>query len=144
MNLVRLIYTSRFAKQITTRDLQAILESSRSKNPNLCITGVLCYSPGCFLQAMEGPRKHVNELYRKIINDDRNLDVVLLDYSEVEERRFSDWSMAYISTEMLPAKEILRFSSSRDFNPFEMSAGQALGFLTYMLETQSSRPNEMP
>ena len=55
MNLVRLIYTSRFSQSVTTKDLQDILERSRSKNPSYGITGALSYSPGWFLQALEGP-----------------------------------------------------------------------------------------
>ena len=47
------------------------------------ITGVLCYGGGIYLQALEGGRKQVNDLYTLIVKDPRHKDVVLLHYEEI-------------------------------------------------------------
>lgn len=134
MNLVRLIYVSRFAKEVTFNDLQAIIDVSRTNNPKLNVTGVLCYGPGLFLQCLEGPRHAVNDLYHRIVNDARNQNVTLLDYAEIDERVFEEWAMAYVRADDLTEGLILKYSAGRQFDPYAMTSRQALGFVKGLLE----------
>ena len=92
--LVRLMYASRAAAAFDREALAAILRRSRQTNPELGITGVLCYSQGIFLQVLEGGRACVSRLYRRIADDARHTDVELLAYDEICERRFAGWAMA--------------------------------------------------
>ena len=55
-----------------------ILTKSRAKNPAAGITGNLIYHADLFLQMLEGPHSAVNELYEKILADNRHADVVKL------------------------------------------------------------------
>jgi len=134
MHLVRLVYASRFSKTMNLEELRNILEVSREENPKKCITGVLCYGPGLFLQCLEGPRPEVNELYCKIANDTRNEDVSLLDYGDINERAFEQWSMAYVKADDITEHLIMRFSAGKSFDPFSMTGEQALGFVHALLE----------
>ncbi len=133
MSLVRLIYASRFSARLSADQLRSILRQSRENNPKNCITGVLCYGPGLFLQCLEGPRLAVNVLYGKIVNDSRNKEVTLLEYAEIDERAFEKWSMAYARADDLTESLILKFSPLRSFDPFAMSSKQALGFVRELL-----------
>src|SRR5450830_398431 len=63
--LVRLLYASRVVDN-SPAAIDAILAQSRQHNPGSGITGVLCYGGGIFLQAIEGGRSAVNELYGHI------------------------------------------------------------------------------
>ena len=63
--LVRLLYASR-AVDTSPAAIEAILTQSRQHNPGSGITGVLCYGGGVFLQAIEGGRSTVSELYGHI------------------------------------------------------------------------------
>lgn len=133
MSLVRLIYASRFSEDLDARQLQAILDVSRANNPAREITGILCYGPGMFLQCLEGPRAAVNELYGKIIRDPRNKEVTLLEYDDIAERVFGEWSMAYVRAEDLSGGPVAFFGPADRFNPYALSAGAALLFVRSLL-----------
>src|SRR5439155_17847199 len=80
--LVRLLYASR-AVDTSQGAIDEILAQSRSHNPACGVTGILCYGGGVFLQAIEGGRMAINELYGHIQRDARHKDVVLLHYEEI-------------------------------------------------------------
>ncbi|MFZ9322948.1 MAG: BLUF domain-containing protein, partial [Hylemonella sp.] len=63
--LVRLLYASR-AVDTSPASIETILSQSRQYNPIYGITGILCYGGGIFLQAIEGGRDAVSELYGQI------------------------------------------------------------------------------
>ena len=98
--LVRLLYASR-AVDPRPEIIEAILTQSRHCNPASGITGILCYGGGIFLQAIEGGRLAVSELYGHIQRDARHKDVVLLDYEEISERRFGGWTMGQVNLSKL-------------------------------------------
>ncbi|MBC7547707.1 MAG: BLUF domain-containing protein, partial [Polaromonas sp.] len=94
--LVRLLYASR-ALDTNPSSISTILAQSREYNPASGITGILCYGGGIFLQAIEGGRGAVSELYGHIQRDRRHKDVELLQYEEITERRFSGWTMGQVN-----------------------------------------------
>jgi hypothetical protein len=112
------------------KDVQQILDASRKNNPKLGITGTLCYDPKFFLQCLEGPRDAVNDLYRTILSDPRHENVILIDFSEIHVRAFEDWSMDYVRTSDLSKSLLLKYSADDTFDPYTMSAQQALGFIS--------------
>ena len=129
MNLVRLLYVSHLAKGCGPDELKQIVEASRKNNAESGITGALCYSGNGFLQCLEGSRGAVNDLYVRIVGDERHKDVTLVEYSEIENRDFADWSMAYVRTDDVDSGILLRYSADTVFDPFALSSGQALGLL---------------
>jgi hypothetical protein len=94
--LVRLLYASR-AVDPSPDVIEDILAQSRQFNPSCGITGILCYGGGIFLQALEGGRMAVSDLYGHIQKDPRHKDVVLLHYEEISERRFGGWTMGQVN-----------------------------------------------
>ncbi len=50
--LVRLLYASRAAKPITPDLVEAILAKSRQRNPQMGVTGILCFSGDIFMQVL--------------------------------------------------------------------------------------------
>ena len=137
MDLVRLIYCSRFADRMEAGKLKAIIDAARANNPALGITGILCYGPGVFLQCLEGPRRSVNDMFGRILRDDRNKDVTLLEYAECSGRAFGQWDMAYVRAEDLASGAAGEFAAGGQFDPFAMTAAQALGFCKALLDHKS-------
>jgi hypothetical protein len=129
MNVVRLIYVSHFSGSVNPNDIQDILSISRKNNEGWGITGALCYDPNFFLQCLEGPRDRVNSLFKQIICDERHQQVTLLEYSDIHQRKFANWSMAYARIDESTESIILKYSGSRVFTPFSMNSQQALGFI---------------
>ena len=129
--LVRLLYASRASKPLDEAMLHAILEVSRTNNLERGISGVLCAHPegSVFLQALEGSRAAVNALYATILRDERHHDVTLLEYAEIEERRFPSWLMGSVDLGRVNRRTILRFSERSAIDPFAMSGRSALALL---------------
>ncbi|WP_119394847.1 BLUF domain-containing protein [Salinibius halmophilus] len=129
MTLVRLVYASRATDQMQTHDIVAILEAAKRNNGKLGVTGMLIFNSAYFLQCLEGPRMAVNHIYQNIAADKRHAQPVLLDYREISERRFHQWTMGYIGEDKFLAEHLLRYSGTDQFNPFEMSGESAHSLL---------------
>ncbi|GLT18601.1 hypothetical protein GCM10007938_23800 [Vibrio zhanjiangensis] len=135
MFLVRLVYTSSITEGVTESDIQNILDTARNNNTAEDITGVLLFSKNRFLQCLEGSRSNVNKVYHNIVNDNRHSEIVLLDYSEVYEREFADWSMGYIPEMAITRPLTLKYSENASFEPYKMSGSSAHKLLLSLSKT---------
>ncbi len=135
--LVRLLYASRAAAPIDQDGLLAILRQSKANNPALGVTGLLCYSSGTFIQALEGGRAAVNKLYLKIAADTRHTDVVLLSYEEIGERRFAGWAMGQVNMARLNPALLLKYSATAELDPYSVSGSVSLAMFDELIATAS-------
>jgi hypothetical protein len=137
--LVRLVYASRASGEIDGPLLEAILGCSRVQNFAHGITGILCVYPkgGVFLQALEGARSEVNELYANLLRDQRHRDVTLLSFEEIGERCFSAWQMGVVDLEKINPSTILRFSEKLELDPSSLTGRSALALLEELAGTAS-------
>ncbi len=119
--LVRLMYASRAAESVGHDELSAILKVSKKHNAEVGVTGVLCFSGGIFLQALEGGRNAVNALYNRIAQDKRHHDVVLLNYEEIGERKFSGWAMGQVNLARMNPATLLKYSETAVLDPYAVS-----------------------
>jgi Sensors of blue-light using FAD len=128
--LVQLTYASRAAVDVTPQVVRDIVEKSRKNNGPMGITGALCYTNGIFLQKLEGDRQRVNQIYRKIQNDARHTDTVILDYLELDGREFTRWSMGMLTHTDDNRELFIKYSDTNEFNPYSMSARALRAFFT--------------
>ena len=134
--LVRLLYVSR-AVDTTPVAIEAILTQSRQHNPASGITGVLCYGGGIFLQAIEGGRSTVSELYGHIQRDARHKDVELLAFEEITERRFGGWTMGHVNLAKLNHSIVLKYSEKPEFDPYRSAGSVSFALLEELMATAS-------
>jgi len=134
--LVRLLYASR-AVDPTAVAIDEILAKSRRGNPSSGITGILCYGGGIFLQAIEGGRLAVSELYGHIQRDARHKEVVLLHYEEISERRFSGWTMGQVNMSKINASILLKYAEKPELDPYSVSGKVSLALLEELMATAS-------
>ncbi|MCY7370235.1 MAG: BLUF domain-containing protein [Polaromonas sp.] len=134
--LVRLLYASR-ALDPRSEAIDAILAQSRQHNPACGITGILCYGGGIFLQAIEGGRNAVSELYGHIQRDARHREVVLLDFEEISERRFSGWTMGQVNMLKLNHSILLKYSEKPELDPYSVSGKVSMALLEELMATAS-------
>lgn len=134
--LVRLLYASR-AVDDSPEAIEAILAASRQHNPGLGITGILCHGGGVFLQAIEGGRQAVSDLYGRIQRDPRHKDVVLLHYEEITERRFGGWTMGQVNLARINASIVLKYSERAELDPYAVSGRVSLALLEELMATAS-------
>lgn len=140
MHTLRLLYVSTAASTLAYQDLVAMLRHASQRNDEFDITGLLVYGNGLFLQALEGERAAVNRLYNRIVADARHAECTLLLAESIERRAFADWSMKLIGLDDMPTANrralLLRHAGGQRFNPYGMTAGQAIGFLRELAETE--------
>ncbi|MEH0759927.1 BLUF domain-containing protein [Vibrio sp. 16] len=132
MFLVRLIYASTVCDNLTQNDIEELLSISKKNNASVGVTGLLLFSQDYFLQCLEGSRSQVNAIYQHILNDRRHKKVILLEYTEVAEREFGEWSMGYVPNIELTSPVNLRYSSSKHFDPYNMSGESAPKLLVHL------------
>ncbi len=135
--LVRLMYASRANPAIDQDELIAILRKSKANNPSLGVTGVLCFSEGIFLQALEGGRSAVNKLYNRIATDSRHTQVELLSYEEIGERRFAGWSMGQVDIARLNPALMLKYSERPTLDPYAVSGAVSMSLFEELMATAS-------
>lgn len=135
--LVRLMYASRAVAAIDQEELVAILRQSKANNPKAGITGVLCFSEGIFMQALEGGRNAINALYNRIVADSRHSDVVLLTYDEIAERRFASWSMGQVNMARLNPALLLKYSECARLDPYAISGKVSAALFEELVATAS-------
>lgn len=134
--LVRLLYASR-AVDTSPAAIDAILTQSRQHNPGCGITGILCYGGGVFLQAIEGGRPAISNLYGHIQSDKRHKDVQLLHYEEIAERRFGGWSMGKVDLNRVNHAILLKYSEKPELDPYSVSGSVSLALLEELMATAS-------
>ncbi|PHY07500.1 MAG: blue light sensor protein [Alcaligenaceae bacterium] len=135
--LVRLLYVSRALSPEAANATESILDSARKYNSTNGITGILCFGGGLYLQAVEGGRVQVNELYSHIVRDPRHRDVVLLDYQEISERRFGGWTMGQVNLAKLNTSIVLKYSEKPELDPYAVSGTVSLALLEELMLTAS-------
>ena len=136
MRQVRLIYFSKATRDMSLADLKSILDVARENNAGQGICGMLCYENRYFLQALEGPRDEVNELYLDIIDDPRHDEAIIVSYDEIGSAMFPSWTMGY-SAGSAKFSEILKSLNQIEFKPHEMTAEQTKDFLSSMAGHQT-------
>ena len=135
MYLVRLIYCSTVTHALNMQEVGQIIASAKDNNGRHEVTGLLCFNRKYFLQCLEGSRTNVNKIYHSILNDPRHTQVLLLEYDEVTQREFSDWSMGYVPESALTKSLCMKYSGNSEFTPYKMRGESCLGL---MLELRDS------
>ena len=135
--LVRLLYASRAVPAIDHEELVTILRQSKTHNPSVGVTGVLCFSGGIFLQVLEGGRSAVNRLYNRIAADPRHTEVEVLLYEEIGERRFASWSMGQANMSRLNPSLLLKYSATATLDPYSVSGKVSLALFEELVATAS-------
>ncbi len=133
--LVRLLYVSRFNADSAPSVVDAIIKQSRQHNPAHGITGVLCHTGTMFIQILEGGRDAINKLYNRINCDDRHYDVMLLDYAEISERRFAEWTMGRVNLDKVNASMLLKYSEHAKLDPYRLPGKVSLALLDELLSS---------
>src|SRR5271166_2497056 len=133
--LVHCLYASRAAKPLSSDLLDSILEQSCRNNPSLGITGLLCFAKDTFVQIIEGGRDEVSELFITIARDDRHLNVRLLVFEEISQRRFGNWTMGEVNIEAINAALVLKYFEKQELNPFNCSGRATMSLLDDIVTT---------
>jgi Sensors of blue-light using FAD len=129
MSLFRLTYASVARAGLGQDELLAILRTAKDYNTLHCISGLLYYGNGMFLQVLEGSRSAVTRLYNRITHDARSRDCELINCGAIATRNYGEWSMRLAGISRLQMALHLASCGLESFDPLHMTAGQAADFL---------------
>ncbi|QDO94470.1 BLUF domain-containing protein [Formosa sediminum] len=93
--MYQLNYHSKSHSDLSSDDLELILEAATTKNKTYNITGCLIYHNHAFVQILEGEKQDVLEIFELIKTDTRHHTIHLLWENTVEKRYFNKWNMAF-------------------------------------------------
>lgn len=135
--LVRLLYASRCNQPISQEFMDTLLSQCRTHNPQMGITGILCWGDDVFLQVLEGGRMAVNSIYNQIVQDPRHRDVILLSYQEIAERRFAGWTMGQVNLTKVNPSLLLKHSEKPTLDPYAVTGRASMALLEDLIATAS-------
>ena len=96
--IYQITYRSTAQNGISRKEISALLDIAKARNPELGVTGCLVFHKGEFIQIIEGVKKNVFDLYHKIEKDMRHKNVSFIWEGSCAERVFPDWNMAFHET----------------------------------------------
>ena len=120
--LIRLVYASTAQSGVDLNEFKRILLQAQTNNHRRDLTGMLAFNSKIFLQALEGSRDEINDLYARLMRDPRHKTVTLLNYREIEERHWANWSMGFAAPNTDNRALFLKYSQQSVFNPYNMKA----------------------
>ncbi|MCG9577084.1 BLUF domain-containing protein [Vibrio tubiashii] len=130
MGLVKLIYVSTVSDVFSLSSVDEILVAAQRNNGENGITGILYFNHKYFMQYLEGDKQEVELTYKRILEDNRHYNVLLLDKSALADRQFGCWSMAYILQSEILQPLNFYFMDSPEFNPYRLDAQSANELIT--------------
>lgn len=132
--LARLIYASEAAASLTPDSVQALLAHARRNNRLRDITGVLAFDSRYFLQAIEGGRQPLSDLYARLVQDPRHQRLMIISFEAVLRRSFSSWTMGFAGADASRRGLYLLHGASGQFEPHSLSGPAALALLSELAE----------
>ena len=142
--LIRLIYASTAQDGVDLNEFKRILLQAQTNNHRRDLTGMLAFNSKIFLQALEGARDQVNDLYARLIRDPRHHTVTMLGYKEIEERHWSNWSMGFAAPNADNRALFLKYSQQSVFNPYGMKADATEKMLMDLAKTTIAMSSPAP
>ena len=93
--MISVTYVSSAVYRFSEATLLDLVDQCQRNNERLGVTGILAYSDGNFMQAIEGADLVIHTLYERIQRDSRHRGVQIVHQQAIEAREFRGWSMAY-------------------------------------------------
>jgi hypothetical protein len=121
MDLYYYMYTSMPARVLSEAKLYELLDTARKANNRFGVTGMLICLPESYIQLIEGPKPHIEQLYQNIQQDKRHLRVTTLREAPIENRFFPDWAMAFKRSDSnITSLDVLNLDAERVLELFDM------------------------
>ena len=105
--LYRLVYVSSARRDLSDEDMMVILNTSQSNNNERFLTGFLAHNGEGFMQILEGPYDEVDEIYSRILEDNRHEGVQQIIGEFINARAFPHWSMNYHRVDGPPGSSMM-------------------------------------
>lgn len=102
MSLYNITYVSSAVTPFSEAELLQLLTRSRANNEAVNVSGMLLYSDGNFMQALEGEEPAVRAVHLRIAQDRRHRGLITLLQGPIPARSFQGWSMGFRNLDVAP------------------------------------------
>lgn len=108
--MISLLYvsTSMIEPAAAERGVTEIAQESQHLNDKRGITGALIFTGTHFAQALEGDTGSIEILMSALRRDPRHTNIIVVERSNIVQRRFAGWSMAYAGPSQFVARQVNR------------------------------------
>src|SRR5665213_3853930 len=106
------IYASAATHDFSAAELTELLETARSNNERLGVTGLLLYVEGNFFQVLEGKSSAVKHIYQRILLDKRHTRITRIISETISRPAFIEWSMGFLN---LSQDQLCEIVGAKDF-----------------------------
>lgn len=89
-----------------------VVIASRSRNVGLGLSGALLFTGTHFAQILEGPEASLDAMMHSLQADDRHENIIVIERSAIDIRRFADWQMAYYGPSQFVSRHVTRLLNS--------------------------------
>jgi hypothetical protein len=132
-----LVYVSTARTMLSDDALFDILALARKNNHERNVTGVLLYSEGTFIQVLEGANGDVDAIFKKIEQDVRHKNVIVLMNEPLLERNFPNWWMGFTSVDAGKSAAFIDNLITTDQILSETSDNTAVAMLKVFIESNN-------
>ena len=112
--LYELLYSSFSEREMDADALMSLLESARTNNERLEVTGLLLYCNREYMQLIEGEEEVIRSLWQSIQSDSRHYSARVMYEGPIEKRGFAGWSMGFRNLGNVNMKALPGYSSFLD------------------------------
>lgn len=110
MQLRLILYVSESTAPLSRPELLALNYASQTNNQRAGITGLMVYSSGNIIQAIEGDPNRIRDLFDRIRRDARHMNIRTLLDEFTTERTFEGWAMGLLDLSRLRRLDLDRLS----------------------------------
>ena len=131
-----IVFFSTAAVPMSEEDLVALGRECAENDSRLGITGMLLHKNGDFLQALEGTKAVIRDMFARISADPRHTNVRIISDRLTQRREFAGRAVGFKNLDVLPA-------SAPFLNPFSYEAFKAdpdLALLTLTFYYRQKQP----
>lgn len=99
MKIYQKVYVSTSIKQMSTSELDILVNHATKENHKNQITGILLFTGTSYLQLLEGEISKVKQTYKKIFNDPRHTSLSIICQRQINERCYPKINFSFRTTD---------------------------------------------
>ena len=120
-------------------ELRTILATSIRNNEAAGITGALVFDDDFFLQALEGDRDQVWKTLKRIEDDERHVNVTIIDARQTDDRLFANWWMGLARRDDQTEAVFAPHLKNGRWQPKDMTSTDVVEMMTALAKSGLSR-----
>jgi hypothetical protein len=109
--------------------LSGILSASNRNNKRVNITGALVFDDFWFIQVLEGEREVILRTFERLKDDERHLNIALVELTDIDARMFGNWWMGLATRNETTQAAFAPYLRHGKLHPEEMTGHQLLALV---------------